>query len=539
MSATSDLDAGPVPVSPTAAPPPELLADAARVAELAAASLTWPSLTIDAGTLADVEMMLLGLYGPAPGFAEPTSDGCAPGSSPRLGVDPSAAEGLSAGDQVALRDAEGVMVATLRVTAKAADGGGSGRVCLVGPVEGIRLPHHPDYPELRLTTRQVRAELARRGWSAGGPDVTPRGKMPVGDLGEITLCAPSDTPPPGRAAAHVAIGAAWALWADGLLHTADLDRIRSLRAQGRNVVVLAPVGGTHPADATHHLRIRCLRAALCDLAAGGGGEVDGPDVPLVLVPVQPAAPVALADIDMRAWRTRLAGAYGLAGSLLGPAPGSPNPSALTEALDAGKPLPAELTPSTVAAELASAHPPRHRRGLTVLFTGLSGSGKSTLANLLTCRLLERGDRAVTLLDGDVVRHHLSAGLGFSRADRDTNIRRIGFVAAQVAGAGGTVVCAPIAPYASVRAEVRGMVEGRGAGFVLVHVSTPLEVCERRDRKGLYAKARAGLLGSFTGVSDPYEEPADAEVVVDTSALSPDAAVEKILHHLRSAGWLAW
>jgi sulfate adenylyltransferase len=514
MSATSDLDAGPVSVSPTAAPPPaaapppELLADADQAAELATASLTWPSLTIDADTLADVEMMLLGLYGPAPGFAEPDTDGRAPGSSPHLGVDPSAAEGLSAGDRVALRDAEGVMVAALRITTKAADGsGGSGRVWLAGAVEGIRLPHHPDYPELRLSPRQVRAELAHRGWSAAGSDATPT-------------------------------GAAWALWVDGLLHTADLDRIRSLRAQGRNVVVLAPVGGTDPADATHHLRIRCLRAALCDLAAGGGGEVGGPDVPLVLVPVQPAAPVALGGIDMRAWRTRLAAAYGLAGSLLGPAPGSPDPSVLTEALDAGKPLPAELTPPTVAAELASAHPPRHRRGLTVLFTGLSGSGKSTLANLLTCRLLERGDRAVTLLDGDVVRHHLSAGLGFSRADRDTNIRRIGFVAAQVAGAGGTVVCAPIAPYASVRAEVRAMVAGRGAGFVLVHVSTPLEVCERRDRKGLYAKARAGLLGSFTGVSDPYEEPADAEVVVDTSALSPDAAVDEVLHHLHSAGWLA-
>ncbi len=144
---------------------------------------------------------------------------------------------------------------------------------------------------------------------------------------------------------------------------------------------------------------------------------------------------------------------------------------------------------------------------------------------------------MTLLDGDVVRLHLSKGLGFSREDRDINVLRIGFVAAAVTAAGGTAVCAPIAPYGTVRRQVRTMVEDSGGGFVLVHVATPLEICEARDRKGLYAKARAGIIPSFTGVSDPYEEPTDADVVIDTTRTSPQAAVQSILDYLRTHGWL--
>jgi sulfate adenylyltransferase len=168
---------------------------------------------------------------------------------------------------------------------------------------------------------------------------------------------------------------------------------------------------------------------------------------------------------------------------------------------------------------------------------LSGSGKSTIANALVVRLLSRGEsRRVTLLDGDLVRKHLSAGLTFSRADRDTNVRRIGFVAAEVSRAGGVVVCAPIAPYDATRKDVRQMAGG-DSGFILVHVDTPLEECERRDRKGLYAKARAGLIPEFTGISDPYEKPTDAEVVIDTTRTGVDEAVDLVLHHLRTAGWL--
>jgi sulfate adenylyltransferase len=181
--------------------------------------------------------------------------------------------------------------------------------------------------------------------------------------------------------------------------------------------------------------------------------------------------------------------------------------------------------------------PPHRRGLVVFFTGLSGSGKSTIARGLRDTLLELGSRTVTYLDGDVVRHLLSKGLTFSKADRDLNIRRIGFVAAETARHGGLAVCAPIAPYAATREEVREMVESVGADFLLVHVATPLEECERRDRKGLYAKARAGLIPEFTGISDPYEEPDDADLVIDTTHISIEAAVSQVLGTLRNGGWV--
>ncbi|MGW4425423.1 adenylyl-sulfate kinase [Streptosporangium sp. NPDC004631] len=181
--------------------------------------------------------------------------------------------------------------------------------------------------------------------------------------------------------------------------------------------------------------------------------------------------------------------------------------------------------------------PPHRRGLVVFLTGLSGSGKSTVARGLRDALLERGSRTVTYLDGDVVRQLLSAGLTFSKEDRDLNIRRIGFVAAEAARHGGLAICAPIAPYAATREEVRAMVEAVGADFLLVHVATPLRECERRDRKGLYAKARAGIIPEFTGISDPYEEPDDADLVVDTTSISVEQAVGQVLDPLIRGGWV--
>jgi sulfate adenylyltransferase len=182
----------------------------------------------------------------------------------------------------------------------------------------------------------------------------------------------------------------------------------------------------------------------------------------------------------------------------------------------------------VVAEMPAAGLDRPAHGLVVLFTGLSGSGKSTLASAVRDALVDRSGRAVTMLDGDIVRRMLSAELSFSRPHRELNVRRIGFVAAEVARHGGTALCAPIAPHAAVRAEVREMVERVQGKFVLVHVNTPLEVCEGRDRKGLYAKARRGEIPHFTGISDSYEEPLDADLTVDTSRLPLDVAVELVL-----------
>ena len=246
------------------------------------------------------------------------------------------------------------------------------------------------------------------------------------------------------------------------------------------VLALVPVAGA-PADAAS------MSAAAASWAAVRGS---GREVELVFVPVTAAAPEV-------SWPA-LAAAYGatLLGSRVEPGPDGPP------------------------------------TGKVLFFTGLSGAGKSTIAARVVELLVEEG-RGVTLLDGDEVRHHLSAGLGFSRADRDTNVERIGWVAARIAKHGGIAVCAPIAPYASVRQTVRREAESQaGPGsFVLVHVATSLADCEQRDRKGLYAKARRGEIPSFTGISDPYEVPVDAEVTVETSGRTVDECARQVLAQL--------
>jgi len=209
---------------------------------------------------------------------------------------------------------------------------------------------------------------------------------------------------------------------------------------------------------------------------------------------------------------------------------------LRERLAKGREIPEWFSFPEVAAELQRRHPPRHRQGFTVFFTGLSGSGKSTVANALLVKLLERGGRPVTLLDGDIVRKNLSSELGFSKEHRDLNIRRIGFVANEITKNRGIAICAPIAPYQNIRREVRELVEQSG-GFVEVHVAAPLEVCEQRDRKGLYAKARAGLIKGFTGIDDPYEVPEKAEIVIDTSKMSAEDAAQEILLFLENQGYI--
>jgi sulfate adenylyltransferase len=191
---------------------------------------------------------------------------------------------------------------------------------------------------------------------------------------------------------------------------------------------------------------------------------------------------------------------------------------------------------SVLRELRKACPPRRKQGFTVFFTGLSGSGKSTIAQVLHAKLLEFGDRPVTMLDGDVVRKHLSSELGFSREHRDINVCRLGYVSSLIAQNRGIAICAPIAPYAQTRAQVRAMIEPYG-GFIEVHIATPLEVCESRDRKGLYARARAGLIKEFTGISDPYEPPIAAEVVIDTTQCTAYQAADQIIGYLQKTGFL--
>ncbi len=205
-----------------------------------------------------------------------------------------------------------------------------------------------------------------------------------------------------------------------------------------------------------------------------------------------------------------------------------------EYLNNGQSLPDWFTRPEVAEILAESYPPLHRQGACIWFTGLSGSGKSTTAEALTSLLLEHG-RQITVLDGDVVRTHLSKGLGFSKDDRDTNIRRIGFVAAELVRHGGVVICAAVSPYRATRNDVRNMVGQEN--FVEVFVDTPIEVCEERDVKGLYAKARRGEIKGFTGIDDPYEAPRNNELTLDTVGATPEENARRVLEYLIGRGFV--
>lgn len=306
------------------------------------------------------------------------------------------------------------------------------------------------------------------------------------------------------------LGGGLAVPVTGPLTSATVQQVvERATAADRAVLWLVVVGAGRPGELTPEGLVRAVQGAAEDAAGRGAPGT----VVAVAVPRLDGVPDErlLADV---------AAGFGAAEVLLPDRPRDGTPS---------------WHPASARELERSARPP-DRRGVTVLFTGLSGSGKSTLARGLAERLLDDGRRAASLLDGDEVRRLLSHGLGFSRADRDLNIRRIGFVAAEITRHGGLAICAPIAPFDDVRQEVRERISQVG-DFVLVHVDTPLAECERRDRKGLYARARQGLIPDFTGISSPYQPPADADLRIDTTHLSEAAAVDLVWDLLLSRGYL--
>lgn len=283
------------------------------------------------------------------------------------------------------------------------------------------------------------------------------------------------------------------------LTTTEIAAIRE-GAAGRPVVLLALAGTGTPVGVSPVGLVRATLAAAEDLA---------PEVAATVVAV-PLAAHGDPSAD-HALGTAVVAAYAPGSVLALPAPDEDS----------------EWSPATAAAT-AHEHRTAAEAGVVVFFTGLSGSGKSTIARALTDVILESGARTVTSLDGDIVRRNLSAGLSFSKEDRETNIRRIGWVAAEIARHGGMAICSPIAPFDQTRRQVRQFVEDAGGEFVLIHVATPLEECERRDKKGLYAKARAGQIPEFTGISSPYEEPTDADLRLDTTGRSLDECLQEVL-----------
>ncbi|HEX3126482.1 MAG TPA: bifunctional sulfate adenylyltransferase/adenylylsulfate kinase [Thermoanaerobaculia bacterium] len=555
-----------------------LLVDADRSAELKAASRDWPSWDLTPRQLCDVELLVNGGFSPLTGFmgrADHDSvcermrlaDGTLWTIPILLDIPRELADKLRPGTGVlALRDPEGVMLAALHVEelwdldamASAAATFGttdakhpgvaalsrSNPVCVGGRLEGLQLPVHYDFRQLRHTPAELRAEFIREGWRR--------------------VVAFQTRNPMHRAHCELTMRAAKEAQANLLIHPTvgmtkpgDLDhytRVRCYQAvlgrypQHTAKLALLPLamrmGG--PREAVLHATIRknygCTHFIVGRDHAGPGNDSQGKpfygpydaqellrtheeELGVKMVPFQMVTYVEDQDTYMPADEVP-PGARTL--DISG--------TELRRRLQEGREIPTWFSFPEVAEELRRTHPPRHKQGFTVFLTGLSGSGKSTIANALLVKFMEMGGRPVTVLDGDIVRKHLSSELNFSKEHRDINIRRIGFVASEITKNGGIAICAPIAPYDSVRKEVRSTVEP-GGGFVLVFVATPIEVCEERDRKGLYAKARAGILKEFTGISDPYEEPADADVVIDTTRLSPEEAAQEILLFLEREGYV--
>ena len=558
----------------------DLIVRPERAAELKSHSKEWPSWDLSARQLCDLELLLTGGFSPLRGFMTRAdyegvchhmrlANGTLWPMPITLDVTEEFARKLTPGtSKIALRDPEGVMLAVLNVEdvwqpdrkaeAKAvfnstspAHPGADYAINKASPwyvggrLEGLQAPAHYDFRAVRLTPAELRAEFARMGWRR--------------------VVAFQTRNPMHRAHVELAFRAAKQVESNLLIHPVvgmtkpgDVDYYTRVRCyqlllskfpQGTAKLSLLPLamrmGG--PREAVWHGIIRknhgCTHLIVGRDHAGPGADPEtkkpfyGPyeaqevfkkheaDIGVTMVPFNMMVYLEGQDKyvpdDEVKNGDRVLNISG---------------TELRQRLNEGRDIPGWFTYPEVVAELRRSFPPRHKQGLTVFFTGLSGSGKSTIANVLLTKFLETGGRPVTLLDGDLVRKNLSSELGFSKEHRDINIRRIGYVASEITKNGGIAICAPIAPYDATRKHVRQMVEPYG-GFILVHIATSVEVCEQRDRKGLYAKARAGILKEFTGISDPYEAPADAEVTINTGELSPEEAAQEIILHLEREGFI--
>jgi len=557
----------------------ELIAQPERINELKAHSREWPSWDLTSRQICDLELLMSGGFSPLRGFMTRAdyegvchkmrlASGVLWPMPITLDIPEQFAKSLKPGSsKIALRDAEGVMLAVLHVeevwqpdkkeeaesvfrsTSHAHPGvdyllNKAHPWYVGGRIEGVQPGAHYDFRSLRLAPAELRAEFARLGWRR--------------------VVAFQTRNPMHRAHVELTFRAAKQVEANLLIHPSvgmtkpgDVDYFTRVRCyqlllskfpSGTVKLSLLPLamrmGG--PREAIWHALIRknhgCTHFIVGRDHAGPGNDTNGKpfygpyeaqelfkrhEADIGVSMVQFNMMVYLQNEDKYVPDNEVPkGSHVL--NISG--------TELRQRLNEGRDIPTWFTYPEVVQELRRSYPPRHKQGVTVFFTGLSGSGKSTIANVLLTKFLETGGRPVTLLDGDLVRKHLSSELGFSKEHRDINIRRIGYVASEITKNGGIAICAPIAPYDAVRKQVRSMVEPLG-GFILVHVSTPLETCEQRDRKGLYAKARAGIVKEFTGISDPYEEPKDAEVVINTADLTPEESAQEIILHLEREGFV--
>ncbi len=555
-----------------------LLVDEARARELKRTSLDVPSVTLTQRQLCDLELLMCGAFTPLMGFMGERSydqvlehsrlpDGSVWPIPVTLDLSEDVAENLATGDRLALRDSEGFMLAVLTVSdiwtpdarreAELVYGTGDTShpgvayikeqaqpVYVGGAVEGIELPTHYDYEDLRHTPEDLRRLFHKLGWRrvVGFHTAQPMHRL----AREITLTAAK------QAEAHILLHPVV-----GIGRPRDLSRFARVKCyqalqkhypHGLNTLSLLPLAMrlAGPREAVWHAIIR--RNYGCTHFIVGPDHGSPPDEGHGRF-YQPYAAQALVGqhaseigIDMVSFK-RLT--YSLDHARFvdaDEAKGAREPAeelsdgVLARRLSRGEKIPPWFTYPEVLDALRKVYPPRYRMGITLFFTGLSGSGKSTLARIMYGKFIEDGKRPTTLLDGDIVRRNLSSELGFSKQHRDLNVRRIGFVASEITKHGGVAICAPIAPYASTRRAVRELIEEHGA-MIEIHVATPLDVCEQRDRKGLYAKARKGVIPEFTGISDPYEVPEHPQLRIETSDRSPMEAAQEIFLYLLREGYL--
>jgi sulfate adenylyltransferase len=555
-----------------------LLVDEARAQALKRASLDGPSVTLTQRQLCDLELLMCGAFTPLTGFMGEQSydrvldesrlpDGSVWPVPVTLDVGQDLAAGLSAGDDLALRDSEGFMLAVLTVSdiwtpdvdreSESVYGTGDRThpgvaylkdqvqpVYVGGTIEGIELPTHYDYEDLRHTPEDLRHLFHKLGWRrvVGFHTARPMHRL----AREITLTAAK------RSEAHILLHPVV-----GIGRPRDLSRfarvkcyqaIRKYYPHGLTTLSLLPLATrmAGPREALWHAIIRrnygCTHFIVGPDHGSppdeGHGRFYQPYAAQTLV-AQCESQIGISMVPFK----RLAYSPGRARLVdADEAKEAHEPTEelsddiLARRLSHGEDIPAWFTYAEVLNALRKVYPPRHRMGITLFFTGLSGSGKSTLARIMYGKFIEDGKRPATLLDGDIVRRNLSSELGFSKRHRDLNVRRIGFVASEITKNGGVAICAPIAPYTSTRRAVRELIEEHGA-MIEIYVATPLEVCEQRDRKGLYAKARKGVIPEFTGISDPYEVPEHPQLRIDTSDRSPMEAAQEIFLYLLREGYL--
>ena len=565
--------------SPNHVPIPELYVSYESAQKLKLDAGDMPSWDLTPRQICDLELLMNGGFQPLKGFLGQSdydsvvenmrlADGSLWPMPITLDVSETFAESVEVGQDIALRDQEGVILAILSVTDQwrpnksreaemvfGADDAAhpavnylhnvAGPVYLGGPITGIQQPVHYDFKMRRDTPNELRAYFRKLGWRR-------------------VVAFQTRNP----------------------LHRAHQElTFRAAREAQANLLIHPVVGLTKPGDVDHFTRVRCYEAVLdkypaatttmsllnlamrmagpreavwhglirrnhgCthmivgrDHAGPGknsaGADFYGPyDAQDLFRKHQDEIGIEMVDFKHMVYvqeRAQYEPADEVSdSSTVLNISGTELRRRLREGLD----IPEWFSFPEVVEQLRLRYPPRSQQGFTVFFTGLSGSGKSTIANALMVKLMEMGGRPVTLLDGDIVRKNLSSELGFSKEHRDLNIRRIGFVASEITKNGGIAICAPIAPYATTRRAVREDIEGFGA-FVEIHVATPLEECERRDRKGLYKLAREGKIKEFTGISDPYDVPDEPELRLDTQNVEVDHCAHQVLLKLEQMGLVA-